>query len=250
MNDLEKYFFSNSGSLIDKWHHYFDIYDRHFSRYRGTDVHVMEIGVFHGGSLQMWKDYFGPRAKIYGVDINPYCKQLEEDRVEIFIGNQEDRDFLQSVADAVPRIDILIDDGGHKMRQQITTFEALFPHIDKHGVYLCEDLHTSYWREFDGGAGRKGTFIEYSKHFIDSINAWHSRQPRKLKVSEFTRSAYSLHYYDSVLVIEKKPIEEPTHSQTGHRTLPSHDPNEGLLKRIKRNIKRSIKRRIKGGIER
>jgi len=134
-----------------KWKHYFEIYDRHFSKYRGTDVHVVEFGVFHGGSLQMWKNYFGPQAKIYGIDINPHCKQLEEDRIEILIGDQEDRKFLQSVAEAIPRIDILIDDGGHTMKQQINTFEELFPRIEKNGVYLCEDLHTSYWREYGGG---------------------------------------------------------------------------------------------------
>jgi hypothetical protein len=71
MNDLEKYFLGNTGKLIDKWKHYFDVYDRHFSRYRGTDVHFVEFGVSQGGSLQMWKNYFGPKARIYGVDINP-----------------------------------------------------------------------------------------------------------------------------------------------------------------------------------
>ena len=75
MNELEKYFFSNTGNLIHKWRHYFEIYDRHFSRYRGSDVHVLEIGAYQGGSLQMWKHYFGPSAQIYGVDINPECKK-------------------------------------------------------------------------------------------------------------------------------------------------------------------------------
>ena len=88
MNDLEKYFASNTGKLMDKWKHYFEVYDRHFSRFRGTAVHLVEFGVFQGGSLQMWKHYFGPRAKIYGVDINPHCKQLEEEQVEIFIGDK------------------------------------------------------------------------------------------------------------------------------------------------------------------
>src|SRR4051794_23411268 len=110
MNDLEKYFTENTGRHIHKWQHYFEIYDRHFSRFRGTDVHIVEIGVFRGGSLQMWKEYFGPRAKIYGIDINPACKELEEEQIEIFIGSQEDRTFLKSFTEKVPRIDILIDD--------------------------------------------------------------------------------------------------------------------------------------------
>ena len=214
MNDLERYFTGNRGKLIHKWKHYFEIYDRHFSRFRGTDVHVVEFGVFQGGSLQMWKDYFGPDARIFGIDINPLCKQLEEDQIEIFIGDQEERFFLQSLAQKIPRIDILIDDGGHTMDQQVNTYEELFPYVDENGVYLCEDLHTSYWPEWGGGYKKRRTFIEYSKDFIDSINAWHSKT-RSLPVTDFTKTVHSLHYYDSILVVEKRPVKEPSHHKTG-----------------------------------
>lgn len=214
-NDLERYFAANTGRLLDKWGHYFAVYERHFARYRGTDVHVLEFGVSHGGSLQMWKEYFGPRAKIYGVDINPACKSLEEDQVKILIGDQGDRQFLRSLSDVVPRIDILIDDGGHTMRQQIATFEEMFAHVASDGVYLCEDLHTSYWKRFGGGYKRRGTFIEYSKNFIDALHAWHVPPSRRLSVSPVTRSVSSLHFYDSILVIEKGAMQPPYHSETG-----------------------------------
>jgi len=204
VNDLERYFNNNTGRPIQKWQHYFNIYDRHFSRFRDTEVNVVEIGVCGGGSLQMWKDYFGPSAKIYGVDIDPKCKGLEEENVEIFIGDQANRGFLESLTVKIPRVDILIDDGGHMMEQQINTFEVLFPHIDKNGIYLCEDLHTSYWKRFGGGYNKR-TFVEYSKEFIDRIHGWHFRD-----VTKFTESVDSLHYYDSILVIEKKPREKPT----------------------------------------
>jgi hypothetical protein len=230
VNDLERYFAANTGRLIHKWHHYFEIYDRHFSHYRGTDVHLVEFGVSHGGSLRMWKDYFGPRCKIYGVDINPHCKHLEEEGVEIFIGDQEDRGFLRSLAARIPRIDILIDDGGHTMGQQIATFEELFGRIDPNGVYLCEDMHTSYWPDWNGGYRKAGTFVEYAKGFIDRINAWHSVEPETLEVSEFTRTVHSLHYYDSILVIEKRPMQAPAHSMTGSPTVPLYDPTIRLMK--------------------
>jgi hypothetical protein len=235
MNVLEKYFKENTGNSIQKWAHYFDIYDRYFSRYRGADVNVIEFGVAHGGSLQMWKHYFGPNAKIYGVDINPHCKKLEEDQIEIFIGNQADRQFLETIAGAVPRIDILIDDGGHKMDQQINTFEVLFPHIDKNGIYLCEDIHTSYRRKCGGGYKKKrGSFVEYSKNFIDFINAWHTQQPKKLSVSDFTMSVYALHYYSSVIVIEKRPMEMPYDIKTGVERVPYFDPSprKSIFKRL------------------
>jgi hypothetical protein len=220
MNDLEKYFTENTGRLIHKWNHYFEIYDRHFRRFRGSDVHIVEFGVSHGGSLQMWKHYFGPHAKIFGIDINPHCKQLEDEQVTIFIGDQEDRSFLRELAKQIPRIDILIDDGGHTMSQQINTFEELFQCIDSNGVYLGEDLHTSYWSEFGGGYRAPGTFIEYSKNFIDYIHAWHSRQTDLLSVTEFTKSVHSLHYYNSILVIEKRPTEKPFHLKTGKKIIP------------------------------
>ncbi len=237
MNDLEAYFAKNTGNLIHKWQHYFEIYDRHSARYRGTDVHLLEIGVFQGGSLQMWKDYFGPQARIFGVDINPACQQFEEENVRIFIGDQADRGFLRTLARDVPRIDILIDDGGHTMRQQIHTFEELFPHVQPNGIYLCEDIHTSYWRPYGGGYHRRGTFIEYSKEFIDALHAWHSQEPGRLDVTDFTRSVSGLHFYDSILVIEKSPREKPYDVKTGQPRLEAYQPPPpSLWKRIARRI--------------
>lgn len=239
MNDLEKYFYNNNDKLIHKWLHYFDIYDRHFSRYRNKEITIVEIGVYQGGSLQMWKNYFGEKAKIYGIDINPNCKHLEEENIEIFIGSQSDRNFLRKVKQKIPPIDILIDDGGHTMRQQIITFEELFGHVKKNGTYLCEDLHTSYEVDYGGGHKRNGTFIEYSKNFIDYINAYHSEQ-RALKVSGFTRSVDSLHYYDSILVIEKKEREKPTDMKTGRPSIENYFAGQTSLDKLKWKIKKPV----------
>lgn len=246
MNDLEAYFTENEGRLIHKWKHYFEIYDRHFSRFRGKEVHLVEFGVFQGGSLQMWKRYFGDKCRIYGIDINPACKSLEEDRVEIIIGDQEDRQFLASLAERIPRIDILIDDGGHTMKQQINTFEVLFPRIDRNGIYLCEDTHTSYWPSFGGGYRKRGTFIEYSKNFIDYLHAWHTKEAGRFDVNEFTRTAHSLHYYDSILVIEKRPIEKPFHLKTGVRQLPDFHAPRGVGKGLKGAFGKLVRRIPKG----
>ena len=224
MNDLETIFKNNNNRLISKWMHYFEIYDRHFSKYRNQEIVILEIGVSQGGSLQMWKEYFGPKAKIYGIDLEPRCKELEEENIEIFIGSQSDRNFLREVKKAIPPLDILIDDGGHTMKQQIASFEELFDHIKDDGIYLCEDLHTSYWLSYGGGHKRRNTFIEYSKNFIDSINAWHSKQ-QSLKVTKFTQTAKSLHYYDSVLVIEKGIKETPRVETTGTPSFPTEEIN-------------------------
>jgi len=208
MSRLESYFNQNNGRLIDKWIHYFDIYERHFNRFKEKEVVILEIGISQGGSLEMWKDYFGSKAKIFGIDINPNCKAFEEENVQIFIGSQSDRTFLREIKKKIPPVDILIDDGGHTMKQQIVTFEELFDHIKEDGIYICEDLHTSYWLKYGGGYKRRHSFIEYSKDFVDYINAWHTNQ-KKLKVNNFTKSVDSLHFYSSMLVIEKKVREKP-----------------------------------------
>jgi hypothetical protein len=238
MNDLEAFFEQHDGRLIHKWRHYFDIYERHFCRFRGKPVNIVEFGVSQGGSLQMWRQYFGPQARIWGVDINPNCKQFEDANTSIVIGDQEDRSFLKKFAASLPPIDILIDDGGHTMRQQINTFEEVFGALQPHGVYLIEDLHTSYWKHWGGGYKKAGTFIEYSKNFIDKLNAWHSQERSRLDVSEFTRTVASMHYYDSVLVLEKKPMAEPTHDRKGHALFPDYEhKSPRLIDRIRRRSK-------------
>jgi 23S rRNA U2552 (ribose-2'-O)-methylase RlmE/FtsJ len=214
-NDLEAYFEGNPGRLIHKWMHYFEVYDHHFSRFRGKEVKVLEIGVFHGGSLQMWKKYFGEQAQIIGVDINPACKELEEERIRIYIGSQEEREFLAKLKAEIGRVDIVIDDGGHYMSQQITTFEELYPFVASNGIYLIEDLHTSYWPHFGGGYQRNGTFIEYSKNLIDQLNAWHSQDSENFQVDDFTKTTKSMHFYDSITVFEKGSISPPSHRMTG-----------------------------------
>lgn len=240
MNDLERFFEANTDRLIHKWRHYFEIYDRHFARFRGQSPHIVEFGVSQGGSMRMWKDYFGPGAKIYGVDINPHCAQFAEDGVEIFIGDQEDRSFLQSLAEKIPRIDVLIDDGGHTMGQQIATFEVLYPHIDANGVYLCEDMHTAYWPDWGGGWRKPGSFVEYTKGLIDQLNAWHSMEPKRFAVDGFTQTTHSMHFYDSIVAIEKRPMVAPSHSMTGKESIPAYVPPGGMQKMglIERLVKR------------
>jgi len=215
MNRLQEYFENEDHRIIDKWVHYFNVYDRYFSKYRGQNIIILEIGVSHGGSLQMWKDYFGKESQIYGVDINPFCKKFEERNVKIFIGSQSDRVFLQKLKNFIPKVDILIDDGGHMMDQQIVTFEELFDHVKEDGIYICEDLHTSYWSSHGGGFRRRGTFIEFSKNMIDYLHAWHSRQ-NNFKINQYSKSISGLHFYDSILVIEKGNISKPYSSRKGN----------------------------------
>jgi Methyltransferase domain len=224
MNDLEKFFFEKDHKLIHKWKHYFEVYDRHFSRFRNRKINILEIGISHGGSLEMWNDYFHGNATIYAVDINPECKKFENDYTRVLIGSQEDKKFLQKLNMELPSLDILIDDGGHSMKQQIMTFEQLYDKVKEDGVYLIEDLHTSFLKFYGGGYKKSRTFIEYSKNFIDKLHAWHTK---KIPVDNFVKSTHSLHFYDSILVLEKRKMSAPSDIKSG---LPAIvDENVSLL---------------------
>jgi hypothetical protein len=218
-NPLERWFADHAGRQITRWPHYFEIYHRHLARYRGKRPIVLEIGVAQGGSIDMWHAYFGEGCRLYGVDIDPRCATLASANTTILIGDQADRNFLARLRSELPRVDILIDDGGHRMEQQIAVFEELYSHVADDGVYLCEDLHTSYWRKFGGGFREPASYIEYSKSFVDRINAWFSEETARLDVDDFTRSTHSLHYYNSVLVIEKRVMGPPENTWRGRPTL-------------------------------
>lgn len=218
-NPLERYFRANTGRQIHKWIHYFDIYHRHLGRFRGRPVVILEFGVNQGGSLQMWRHYFGGKATIYGVDIDPRCARLGGPRIKVFIGDQEDRDFLRNLAAEIGPIDVLIEDGGHTMGQQVATFEELYPHLAPDGVFLIEDVHTSYWPRYGGGYRKYGTFMEYAKALADQLNAWHSREP-DFVVDEFTRTTRSMHFYDSIVVFERGTVVKPHAEKTGQRSFP------------------------------
>lgn len=213
-NPLANYFYSNPGQGACKWHHYLEIYHRHFQKYRGESPVVVEIGVAMGGSLPMWHHYFGPGTRVIGVDIDPACRQFEDGATTIIIGDQADRKFLATLRERVPHIDILIDDGGHTMVQQIATFEELYAHIQPNGTYLCEDTHTSLLSDFGGGHLQKGTFLEYTKGLVDQLHSWHSQDPGALTVDAFTLMTHGIHFYDSVVVMEKRRMERPRQFMT------------------------------------
>jgi hypothetical protein len=207
-NPLRMFFEAHKkGHGIWKWSHYFEIYHRHFSRFRGQEAHVLEIGIYSGGSLEMWKDYFGTACRIYGVDIEPACKAYEDNTVKVCIGNQADRSFWQRFKREAPNIDIVIDDGGHLPEQQIAAFEELLPHLRPGGVYLCEDVHGVFNR-----------FASYVHRFAHDLNACdqhvnHPEDDERRIVSPTTAlqsAVSSIHLYPFVTVIErtKAPVAE------------------------------------------
>ncbi len=201
MSELWHSFLTHTGRIAHKWTHYFPIYDRHFSRFKDTSCRILEIGCGEGGSLQLWKRYFGPHAEIVGIDVEPGCKRFEEDQIRIYIGDQSDPAFLAGVLAEVGELDVIIDDGSHHMAHVAASFDILYPKLARNGVYVVEDLHTAYWDEYGGGYLRCDSFIERCKSLVDSLNAYHSRGA--VAVDDFARTTLSMHFYDSVVVFEK-----------------------------------------------
>jgi hypothetical protein len=175
--DLKDAVHAKKFGLIHKPTSYFSEYDFCFEQFKEKPIRVLEIGVEQGGSLAVWKEYF-PLAHIVGIDIDESCRRFESDRIHVHIGDQADAAFLARVSKLEGPFDIVIDDGGHTMRQQIVSFEALFPLLNDKGVYVIEDLHTSYWPEFFDQRERT---IDYLKKRIDDLNYWAALYPRARK---------------------------------------------------------------------
>ena len=198
MNMYES-FLTNSQRPIQKWLHYFPVYERYFERFQNRSIVMYEIGVFQGGSLQFWKKYFGPFATIVGIDINPNCKSMEETQVHVRIGDQSDHKFLQEVFDEFGPPDIVLDDGSHQQDHINATLEFFYTRMKPESVYLIEDVHTAYFPSYGGGLLQENTIIERCKGLVDFLNGYYCDLP-----TEFADSTFSIALYDSIIVLEKK----------------------------------------------
>lgn len=203
---------------ITKHENYFSIYDQCLAPYLDRPITLIEIGVQHGGSMQMWKRHLHPGSTVVGLDIYAECKQYEEPGVRIFIGDQSDKAFLANVIAEVGRADVIIDDGSHIPSHQVASFEYLFSAgLARRGVYIVEDCHTSYWPRYGGGLRRKGTFIEYAKRTVDDINWWHI-EGRRADKPWLTDMLESVTFFSSVVVFQKAEMRAFGEIQAGDVT--------------------------------
>lgn len=208
---LGREFFDHTGRPMHKWVDYLDLYDRHFAQYRGQPIVFLEIGVDRGGSLEMWRRYFGPAATICGVDISPACAEVVTPPNMVRIGSQADPHFLLSVVEEIGRPHIILDDGSHIASHQRISFETLFPVLRDGGIYAIEDMHTAYWPEYEGGRRRPGTAVDLVNHLVDSLNGWWHSDPT---LADKT-SILGVHNYESISFVEKGLKERPANMHVG-----------------------------------
>ena len=195
--------------MLIKMAHYLGLYDRLLGRAQGRDLSFLEIGVYRGGSIPMWQGFFGPHSRLTFIDIDPACKALELPGTEVRIGDQEDAAFLARLARERGPFDLIVDDGGHKMGQQITSFRALWPHLQDGGLYIVEDVHTSYWPGFGGGLKEPASFIEFAKDLIDRMHSWYSEDDAGFPLDPMARELGGIRFHDSLVVFEKVLHEPP-----------------------------------------
>lgn len=221
---LHNIFDRHKGKASDKWSLYLDVYNHEFSRFIDKEAAILEIGVQNGGSLEIWNDFLSPK-KIVGCDINPKCFELEyqNSNIKLLVQDINLDSSLLFVKEEFPNgIDLLIDDGSHTSSDIITTFSKYFPLLNDEGLFVIEDLHCSYWNEFEGGLYDPYSSMSFLKKLADLVNYEHWGVSEKNRVQllhdferkyniNFDESAmsgiHSVRFYNSICIIEKNKYE-------------------------------------------
>lgn len=170
---------------------FYKLYEKKLFPYLESEIKLLEIGVQDGSSIKAWRN-MSPLWDVWGLDIDPHCKGEQ-----IVIGSQEDKEILGRFKD----FDIIIDDGGHTWKQQIETFEFLFPTINEGGLYVIEDLHTSFWDEFKdyhiSTVDYIANLFKHLNHTVANNSRMGNKEPLKdLKIT-------SIELYPSIVFIHK-----------------------------------------------
>lgn len=220
--DLASIFFSTDHIL--KWLHYLPIYESTLSAFRLRPARMMEIGVFKGGSLRMWRRFLHPESVIVGIDIDPVAKEFDDpsQSVHVRIGGQQDESFLKRVVDEFGPFDVILDDGSHMASHMMQSFRHLFVNgLASGGIYIVEDIHANFWTEF---RDTPMTFVDFTKWLIEAMHAHYQvadgylnfqvgdlSRLTEIPVPLVTTLIEKIEFYDSIAVI---------HRANGRRDVP------------------------------
>jgi len=190
---------------------YLPIYDNLWTNIRNNKIKLLEIGIDQGGSLRIWKEYF-PNGEIIGADLQSQLLYTE-DRIKTVLVNQESIESLKSLESLGP-FDIIIDDGGHVMSQQINSLITLFDYVKPGGYYIVEDLCTSYWPHFGGSYPvRNTTTMCLLKHLCDAVNQisigyenYGSAKNSREIPNFYIKNIESISFHQGVAILKKKLI--------------------------------------------
>lgn len=171
-----------------------------------TPARLLEIGVYGGASLRMWRDWLGEDALIVGVDINPTPSTLP---AHVFHVDATSPAVVEMVTDpdVTDGYDFIIDDGSHMSPDVIASFQLLWPLVKPGGFYIIEDLHVSYHRDWKGnpnpdlpGPGGSTTSMQFLRELADDVHYGHAGAgPDK-----FTIAVQSIAFHPGLAIIEKR----------------------------------------------
>jgi hypothetical protein len=215
---------NHTNKLSDKWSGYLKIYNDIFSQYRNSPVSILEIGIQNGGSLECELEYFKQAKNIIGCDINKECANLNfnSDIIRVVIGDANSSDTKTKILAECDAYDIIIDDGSHTSSDIIKSFVHYYPYLKVGGVYIVEDLHCSYWQEFEGGLYDEHSSQSFLKILADVINFehWGIQKSREEFINGFfpntmpqgsedwLSTIYSIQFLNSICVIRKSVSSE------------------------------------------
>jgi hypothetical protein len=168
LDKIAKYYGTDKSSEI---HNYCEKYEKYFPFNRLEPIQILEIGIYDGGSIRTWKEYY-PNSTVIGIDIEEKCSIHADQRKGIYteIGSQNDEIFLKNVCNKWGKFDMILDDGSHENSDVIFSFLHLFDSVKTGGIYVVEDSVCSYWEHYGGGYRKANTMIEYFKNLIDDVN--------------------------------------------------------------------------------
>lgn len=184
--------------LSIKYDSYFPVYEALLQKYIDREVTIVEVGVFNGGSLFMWRQFFGPKARIIGIDLNPDAREWEKHGFEIYIGDQSSEKFWTDLFQKIGKVDVLIDDGGHTNRQQIVTSHYAIQNINDGGLLIVEDVHTNYFREF--GNPSRYSFVNFAHRIVDGVNS--RAYSLRRTYDQYSSRVYSVSFFESMVAFQ------------------------------------------------
>ena len=181
---------------------FIQLYEKYFTPLRDSKINILEIGVDNGDSLRIWREFFS-KANICGIDIDK--KNFKINNTNILQGDQSDLNFLRSLVSEYKKFDIIIDDGSHQAKHIIASFNYLFNYLSDNGLYVIEDLQTSYIPRYGGSRinlKKKKSSMNFIKSLTDSINYEKNNRPF-FKKNKFDGLIKSINFHQNIVFIYK-----------------------------------------------
>ena len=217
---LRALYAAHEGKVSDKWSIYLPVYEQVLAALVEASPSMLEIGVQNGGALEIWARCLPHARHIIGCDINPQCGNLsfEDPRISVVVGDASSEEAQAAIARLAPQLHFIVDDGSHTSHDIVRSFARYLPLLADGGIYVAEDLHCSYWQEFEGGLFHPASSMAFFKRLADVINHEHWGVPgtRADVLASFSRTygvsfdeqtlarIHSVEFINSMCVIRKK----------------------------------------------